>query len=151
MSWRRERLFSRLSPARLFIQADAQCGFAHDFMGKEGIRGMYAAQPRVADETFVSRGTEDARAAGNIQPNINHPPCSLDGVVFGGEDLRRPFGTVVNAIRPVIRDPFYMRPDRFKLNHHLRDSVLDLGMVSHRPRQSERVLALCGGNALAQS
>src|SRR5208282_293786 len=44
-----------------------------------------------------------------------------------------------------------MRPDRFKRDHHLRNGVLDLGMVSHRPGESERTFALRSSNASVES
>lgn len=38
-----------LAPARLFIQADTQCGFSHHFMREKGISWVDPAQTRIAD------------------------------------------------------------------------------------------------------
>src|SRR3974390_3110905 len=43
-----------------------------------------------------------------------------------------------------------MRPDRFQLDYHLRNRMLDFRMVSHGPGKGERSLTLRGGNTLVQ-
>jgi hypothetical protein len=76
-----------LTPARLFVQADAECCLRNDLMREEGVGGMEPAQTRIADQPFVARRTKDSVASGDIQPSIYDAPRPLDRAVFGGKNL----------------------------------------------------------------
>jgi len=90
-------------------------------------------------------------AAGNIEAEIDNPPGFFDRVVFGGED----FLTAIRGRDPrhstIVCDPVQMRPDGFKRDHHLRNGVLNFGMVSHRPGERKRTLALRGSMVLSRA
>src|SRR5215469_9777301 len=104
-------------------------------MGKEAIGRMNSAKACVAEKPFVSRGAEYPGPSCDIEAQIHDTPGALDRMVFGGEDFRRPFGAVVHAIGPIFCNPIQMRPDRFKLDYHLRDRMLNFGMIGHRSRK----------------
>ena len=120
---------SRSAPAGVFIQADSERRFANHLVGKESVRRMYAAEAGIPEQAFVARGAENASPTGYIQTLIHDAPGTLDCAILGSEDLRRPFRAVVDTMRPVLGDALEMRSDRLELDHHLRDGMLDFGMV----------------------
>src|ERR1700687_3556835 len=67
-----------LAPAGLFIQADTQNSLCHHLMREEGIRGMYSAQTRIADQSFVTRRAKNSIAAGHFQPQVHDAPGTFD-------------------------------------------------------------------------
>ncbi len=85
------------APARLFIQADVQCGLRHHFVRQEGISGMDSPQPGIANQALVAGRAKDAQAARYVQPNVHDAPRAFDSAVFGEKifaarprrDLRR--------------------------------------------------------------
>ncbi len=104
---------------------------------------MNSPETCVSEQAFVSRGSKYATAAGDVEPEIDDTPGPLDRKIFSGEDLRWPFGTIIDTIRPIASDPVQMRADGFQPDHHLRNGVLNLGVVSHRSARERQ--SSCSG------
>ena len=76
----------------------------------------------------------------------------LDAVVLGGDDLHRPRGAVVHAVRPVRGRSGRGAAHRLELERHLGEQVLDLGVVGHRSRHRQRgALAGRGDGQIARA
>ena len=91
---------------------------------------MNPAEAGIAEQAFVACRTENARPTGYIETQIHHAPGTLDRAILGSKDFRRPFRTVIDAIRPVLRKALEMRSDLLQFDHHFRNGMLDFGMVS---------------------
>ena len=49
-----------LTPARLLVQTDSQGGLRNDLVREKRIRWMNSTETGIADESFVTQGTEDS-------------------------------------------------------------------------------------------
>src|SRR5579875_1121261 len=112
---------------------------------------MNSPQTCVSQQALVSRGSKYTPAAGDIKPQIDNTPGPLHRKILRGENLRWPFGAIIDTVRPIAGNPVQMRADGLQPNHHLCNGVLDLGMVRHGARESDRVLAPHGSNAFVES
>src|SRR6266511_2986799 len=131
--WRLREDSSRavLPPTRLLVRVDSQRQLADDLVGEGGIGGVYAAEARVAEQAFGPRCREDAEAAGRLERDVRDLPGALHRPVLGRDDLERPGHAVVDAVRPVLRQPVEVRAHRLHLHHDLGHAVLYLWVIGH--------------------
>src|SRR6266542_2141247 len=109
-----------LAPARLLVQADAERGLAHDLVRQQRVGGMEAARADVTVYPLELVALEHARAAGARQRQVDDLLGAFDAVVRRSDDLHRPRGPVIDAVRPVLGDALQVRQHRLELELHLR-------------------------------
>src|SRR6185503_459964 len=126
-----EGLLYELSPARLFAHVDSKRCLGDDLVGEERVGGVEASASRVPEQALQLVAAEHAAAARYIHGPIDDAPGRLHSVMFGGDDLRRPCRSMVDATRPVVGHLVQMRCDRVEGQNHLRDPVLDLWVIGH--------------------
>src|SRR4030081_391812 len=97
-------LLFRSPPAGLLVGADAEERLPDDLVRQHRVRGVNAAEPRIAEQPLEAGAPEDPEPAAEIPRAIHDSPRPLDGVVLGGEQLGDPHRAVVDAAGPVLRD-----------------------------------------------
>jgi len=90
--------YARLSPARLFVETDAEGRLAHDLVREQGVGGWKPPQ-RTFDTVAPARSTEHA-VRRSSQGQVTTRLAPSDAVVLGGHDLQR-HARLVDAIRPI--------------------------------------------------
>jgi cardiolipin synthase len=110
---------------------------SQQLVGQERVRRMESPGSGVAEQALELALLEHAEAAGQIHGRVHDLPCARHRVVFGRHDLDRPRHAVVDAVGPVLRDFFELRPDGFEPERHFRHAVLHFRVIRHRSRQAD--------------
>ncbi len=88
----------------------------------------------VSYQAFQTRLLEYAKASGQVQRRVNHPPGALYSPVLGNHNFDGPTVALVHAIRPVLGHLLNLRANGLHFDDHVSNAVLDFRMVSHRTR-----------------
>ena len=105
---------------------DPEQRLGHELVREHRISRMNAAQPGIAENLLEFVPAENAESAADLHRQIHDAPRAFDRVIFRGENLRRPGGAVIDAVRPVLRDaaPGVARSARSPVPSRRRDVVL---------------------------